>query len=500
MQDLGHFINGQVCIGKGNRFFPVIDPAKGEVIRRVSCATKQEVDICVSHAKAAFPKWAATPPVTRGKILSKFKRLIEEHEQELAELIGQEHGKSILEAKGSIDRGLDVLDYASNIAAHLKGDYLENVGRGIDCYSMRQPLGVSVGITPFNFPAMIPLWIGSIAIACGNAFILKPSERDPSCPFKLAELAKEAGIPDGIFNVIQGDKEVVDALLSHHDVHSVSFVGQTSTARYIQETAIYHGKRVQAFGGAKNHMLIMPDADINQTIDALIGAAYGSAGQRCMAISVALPVGDEVADALVEGLIPRIKALKIGSYEDKNAEMGPLITEAHHEKVRAYIEQGIKEGAELVVDGREFKHPNYPKGYFLGGCLFDHVKPGMSIYKEEIFGPVLSILRVKTYEEGLHLINAHPYGNGVALFTRDGDVARDFSNHVQAGMVGINVPIPVPVAQQSFGGWKNSAFADIGMHGQEGIRFFTKLKTITERWPSCMKEGVQFSLMTSEKK
>lgn len=500
MQDLGHFINGRAVSGKGNRFFPITNPASGEVIRRVSCATKQEVDDCVEKAQKAFLQWAETPPATRGKILGRFKYLLEEHENELAELIAQEHGKSLIEAKGSLARGLDVLDYATNIASHLKGDHFENVGRGIDCYAMRQPLGVCVGITPFNFPAMIPLWIGSIAMACGNVFILKPSERDPSCPLRMAELAYQAGLPEGVFNVIQGDKEVVDALLAHEHVKAISFVGQTSTARYIQENAIYHGKRVQAFGGAKNHMLIMPDADLNQSVDSLIGAAFGSAGERCMAISVAMPVGEKMAQDLVAALIPKIKDLKIGPYTDRNAEMGPLITDAHLEKVKSYIEQGMKEGAELLVDGRHFKHPEHPKGYFLGGCLFDHVKPNMSIYKEEIFGPVLCIVRVKSYQEGLDLINKHPYGNGVALFTRDGDTSRDFCNKVQAGMVGINVPIPVPVAQQSFGGWKSSSFADIGMHGPEGIRFFTKLKTITERWPSGIKDGVEFSLMTTEKK
>ncbi|MDP1724137.1 MAG: CoA-acylating methylmalonate-semialdehyde dehydrogenase [Alphaproteobacteria bacterium] len=500
MHDLGHFMSGKRISGKGNRSFPVMNPAKGEIIRHVTFATKQEIDEIVQNAQNAFPKWAETPPATRGKILSKFKNLLENHETEIATLIAEEHGKSILEAKGSLARGLDVLDYASNIAAHLKGDHLENVGRNIDCYSMRQPIGVCVGITPFNFPAMIPLWIGSIAIACGNAFILKPSERDPSCPLRIAELAYESGIPEGIFNVVQGDKEVVDILLAHPIVKTISFVGQTETARYIQETGIHYGKRVQAFGGAKNHMLIMPDTDLEQTIDALVGAAYGSAGERCMAISVAMPVGDQLADKLVAGLSAKIKNLKIGPYTDPDAEMGPLINQAHLEKVKNYIDQGIKDGAKLVVDGRSFQHPTEPKGYFLGGCLFDHVQPNMSIYKHEIFGPVLCIVRIKSYEEGLQLINSHPYGNGVALYTRDGDTARDFCNRVEAGMVGINVPVPVPVAQQSFGGWKNSSFADIGMHGMEGIRFFTKLKTVTERWPSGIRKGVEFSLLTTEHK
>lgn len=499
-QELGHFIQGKRVAARSNGSAPIYNPGTGEIIRSVAFATAPEIDECIASARKAFPAWRDTPPATRGKILAKFRSLLDAHEDELAQLIGEEHGKSIAEAKGSLSRGVDVLDFATNIAAHLKTDYCENVGRGVDCYSIRQPLGVVVGITPFNFPAMIPLWTGAIALATGNCFILKPSERDPSAPLLMAELAHEAGIPEGVFNVIQGDKDCVNHLLSAPGVDAISFVGQTSTARYIQETAIKHHKRVQAFGGAKNHMLVMPDADLEKTVDALIGAAYGSAGERCMAISVAVVVGDKEADRLVTALKPKVEALKIGLYSDAQAEMGPLITQIHREKVLGYVDQGVKEGAKLIIDGRGFKHPKYPEGFYVGGCLFDHVKPNMTIYKEEIFGPVLCIVRVADYETGLQLINDHPYGNGCAIFTQDGDAARDFQNRVEIGMVGVNVPIPVPVAQHSFGGWKDSAFADIGMHGMEGIRFCTKLKTITSRWPSGIRKGVEFGLRTTEKK
>lgn len=499
-QELGHFIKGKRTAARSNGSAPIYNPGTGEVIRQVGFATPQEIDECIASARAAFPGWRDTPPATRGKILAKFRNLIDKHEDELARLVGEEHGKSMVEAKGSISRGVDVLDFATNIASHLKTDYCENVGRGVDCYSIRQPLGVIVGITPFNFPAMIPLWTGAIALATGNCFILKPSERDPSCPLRMAELAHEAGIPEGVFNVIQGDKDCVNHLLRAPGVDGISFVGQTSTAKYIQETAIQHHKRVQAFGGAKNHMLVMPDADLDKTVDALIGAAYGSAGERCMAISVAVVVGDENADRLIAGLTPKVQGLKIGLFDDSNAEMGPLITAEHRKKVLAYVDAGIKEGAKLVIDGRGFKHDKYPDGFYMGGCLFDHVTSEMSIYQQEIFGPVLCVVRVPDYETGLKMINDHPYGNGCAIFTQDGDAARDFQNRVQVGMVGINVPIPVPVAQQSFGGWKDSSFADIGMHGMEGIRFCTKLKTITSRWPSGIRKGVEFGLNVTEKR
>lgn len=490
-----HFIDGARVPGRSGAYGPVYDPAQGHVIAHVPFANKAEVDAVVSSAAAAFEQWRAVPPSMRARILFQFRQAIEDHKDELATLISLEHGKSLVEAHGSLSRGCDVLDFACGMPAHLKGEYSENVGRQVDSYSIRQPLGVCVGITPFNFPGMIPLWTAPIAIACGNTFILKPSERAPSCGLRLAELAHEAGLPQGVFSVIQGEKEAVNALLHHPTVQAVSFVGQTATAEYVQQTAIQQGKRVQAFGGAKNHMLIMPDADLEQVVDALLGAAYGSAGQRCMAISVAVVVGDDVADDIITRLAPKVKNLKIGPYTDPAAEMGPLITREQLEKVRAYVDSGVQEGASLVVDGRSLFSAS-TGGFYLGGCLFDHVTPSMTIYQEEIFGPVLCVVRVKTYEEGLMLVDAHPYGNGVAIFTRDGDCARDFAQRVQVGMVGINVPIPVPVGYHSFGGWKRSIFADVGMHGQEGIRFYTKLKTVTARWPSGIRSGVEFSLPT----
>jgi malonate-semialdehyde dehydrogenase (acetylating) / methylmalonate-semialdehyde dehydrogenase len=494
-EDLQHFISGQRTVGQSSRFGDIYNPAIGEVIRRAPFASTQEVNDAVQSAKQAFPGWAATPAATRGKIMSKFKFLLEEHEEELATLISEEHGKSMVEARGSLQRGIDVLDFAAGIASHLKGDYSENVARRVDSYAIRQPLGVCVGITPFNFPGMIPLWMGSVAIACGNSFLMKPSEKTPSCPLRIAELGREAGLPAGVFNVLHGDKEAVNALLTHDDVAAISFVGQTATAQYIYETASKQGKRVQAFGGAKNHMVIMPDADQANVVDALIGAAYGSAGERCMAISVAVCVGEELADRVIGDLKSRVKALKVGPFTDELAEMGPLITKEHYESVKNYIQIGVDEGAELVVDGRR---QTEGAGYFLDGSLFDHVKPEMRIYKEEIFGPVLAVMRVPNYDAALELANNHPYGNGVAIFTRDGDTARDFVARVQVGMVGVNVPVPVPVAQHSFGGWKSSMFGDVGMHGMEGVRFFTKLKTVTQRWPSGIRAGVEFALPTTE--
>lgn len=493
---LFHYIAGQFYEGHPVRLGEIINPATEQIIGQVAHASLADVDYAVRAAESAFPTWSSTPPAARAKVLMKWRYLIEQHIEELADLIGQEHGKSKAEAVGSITRGIDVLEFACGIPTHLMGGYSSNVGRQVDSWSMRQPLGVVVAITPFNFPAMIPLWICSVAIACGNVVLLKPSERNPSCATLLAELALKAGLPKGVLNVIHGAKETVNALLEHPVVQAISFVGQTATADYIQQKATSHGKRVQAFGGAKNHALVMPDADLDSTVEAILGAAYGSTGERCMAISVVVTVGDAMADALITKLTPRIKALKIGKYTENSVEMGPLITKEHHQKVVSYIEAGVREGATLVIDGREVSVP--ANGYFLGGCLFDHVTPGMRIYEEEIFGPVLVVVRVSTYEEGLRIINQHHYANGVAIFTRDGDTARDFCDRVQVGMIGVNVPIPVPVGYHSFGGWKQSCFGDHGMHGMEGVRFFTKLKTVTSRWPSGIRQGVEFSLPTLE--
>ena len=456
-------------------------------------ASAAEVSAAIEVAKAAFPDWATTPPAARAKILFKFRQLIVDHMDELAELLAAEHGKTLPDAKGSATRGLEVVEFACGIPQLLKGEHNEGVARGVDCYTIRQPLGVCAGITPFNFPAMVPMWMFPVAIACGNTFVLKPSEKDPSAPLRLAELMTEAGLPDGVLNVVNGDKEAVDTLLGHPDVAAVSFVGSTAIGEYIYKTGCAHGKRVQALCGAKNHMVVMPDADLDQTVDAIIGSVYGSAGERCMAISVVVTVDDATADRLLEKLIPKVKALKIGPYTDASAEMGPLITGDHLNKVRGYIDSGLEQGAELVLDGRDYKVPGHEKGFFVGGSIFDKVTPQMKIYQEEIFGPVLSLVRAGSFEEALKLCSDHEYGNGAAIFTRDGDAAREFTSRVQIGMVGVNVPIPVPVAYHSFGGWKRSLFGDMHMHGPEGVRFFTKQKTITTRWPSGIREGAQFN-------
>ncbi len=491
-----HLIDGVEVSGKSQKSQPIINPSTEQILGYVPLANQEDVNQAVRAALDAFPPWADTPPAARAKILFKWRQLIDDHLDELAHLISSEHGKSNVEAVGSIQRGADVLEFACGIPSALKGEFSSNVGRQVDSYSIRQPVGVVAAITPFNFPAMIPLWIGSVAIACGNTIVLKPSERTPSAALFLAKLALKAGLPKGVLNILHGAKNAVTGLLTHPNVAAVSFVGQTSTAKYVQETAIAHGKRVQAFGGAKNHALVMPDADMDSTVDAILGAAYGSAGERCMAISVAVAVGDKTADTLIEKLSPKIKALKIDAPTNASAEMGPLITKEHHAKVHTFIDTGVKEGAALLIDGRALCVGK--TGYFLGGCLFDHVKTDMEIYQNEIFGPVLCIVRVQSYEEGLNLINNHAYANGVAIFTRDGDSARDFCHRIQVGMVGVNVPIPVPVGFHSFGGWKDSVFADHGMHGMEGVRFFTKLKTITSRWPSGIRQGVEFSLPTVE--
>jgi malonate-semialdehyde dehydrogenase (acetylating) / methylmalonate-semialdehyde dehydrogenase len=495
---IGHFINGRSLAGRSGRNAPVFNPASGEQLGTVSLASGEEVGAAVALARQAFPAWAATPPLRRARILNRFLRIAEDNIDKLSAIITREHGKVLSDAKGEIQRGLEVVEFAIGAPQLLKGEVTENVGTRVDSHSLRQPLGVVAGITPFNFPVMVPMWMFPVALACGNCFILKPSERDPSASLLIAEWLKDAGLPDGVFNVVQGDKEAVDALLHDPDVAAVSFVGSTPIARYIYETCALQGKRAQALGGAKNHMVIMPDADLDQAVDALMGAAYGSAGERCMAISVAVPIGDKTADALVARLVPKIKALKVGPGDDPQSEMGPLVTRQHLDKVRSYIDIGVLEGAALLVDGREAAISGNPNGFFLGGTLFDRVTSSMRIYKEEIFGPVLGITRVADYQTAAKLINEHEYGNGTAVFTRDGDAAREFAHQIQVGMVGVNVPIPVPMAFHSFGGWKASLFGDHHMHGMEGVRFYTRLKTITTRWPTGIRAGADFVMPTME--
>ena len=495
-REIGHFIGGKPVAGKSGRTGDVFNPTTGEVQGKVSLASTAEVEAAIANAAAAQPAWAAQNPQKRARVMFRFLDLVQREKDELARLLSSEHGKTVPDSHGDIQRGLEVVEFACGIPHLLKGEFTDNAGTGIDMYSMRQPLGVVAGITPFNFPAMIPLWKFAPAIACGNAFILKPSERDPGVPMRLAELMIEAGLPEGVLNVVNGDKEAVDAILTDPRIMAVGFVGSSAIAEYIYATGCAHGKRVQCFGGAKNHMIVMPDADMDQTVDALIGAGYGSAGERCMAISVAVPVGEKTADALVERLIPRVESLKIGPSTDPDADFGPVVTSQALERVKSYVANGVEEGADLVVDGRDFTMQGYENGFFMGGCLFDRVKPDMTIYKEEIFGPVLSVVRAKDYEEGLALATNHEYGNGVAIFTRDGDSARDFAARVQVGMVGINVPIPVPLAYHTFGGWKRSGFGDLNQHGPDSIRFYTKTKTVTSRWPSGTKEGAQFSIPT----
>ncbi len=496
MREIGHFIGGRPVAGTSGRTADIFQPMTGDVVARVALASPADVRAAVENAKAAQPAWAATNPQRRARVLMKFLGLVAREMDPLAELLAREHGKTIPDAKGDIQRGVEVVEFSCGIPHLMKGEYTDGAGPGIDIYSMRQPLGVVAGITPFNFPAMIPMWKFGPAIACGNAFILKPSERDPGVPMRLAELMIEAGLPAGILNVVNGDKEAVDAILDDPDIRAIGFVGSTPIAEYIYARGCGNGKRVQCFGGAKNHMIVMPDADMDQAVDALIGAGYGSAGERCMAISVAVPVGAATADRLMEKLVPRVEALKIGPSTDLAADYGPLVTKAHLQKVRDYVELGIKEGAKLVVDGRDFRMQGYENGFYMGGCLFDHVTAGMRIYKEEIFGPVLSVVRAKDYAEGLRLASDHEYGNGVAIFTRDGDAARDFAARVNVGMVGINVPIPVPLAYYTFGGWKHSGFGDLNQHGPDSVRFYTKTKTVTSRWPSGIKDGASFVIPT----
>ena len=494
--DINHYIAGERINGKGERRAPVFNPATGEESAHVRLASTDDVNAAVAASLQAFPDWSGTPPLRRARVLNKFLRILEERTDELAAIITAEHGKTISDAKGEIQRGAEVVEFATGAPQLLKGEFTDNVGTGVDSFSLRQPLGVVAGVTPFNFPAMVPMWMFPVALACGNCFILKPSERDPSASLKIAEWLTEAGLPKGVFNVVQGDKEAVDALLTHPDVQAISFVGSTPVARYVYETATRTGKRAQALGGAKNHMVVMPDADLDQAVDALMGAAYGSAGERCMAISVAVPVGEATANALVEKLIPRVRALKVGPGTDAEAEMGPLVTRQHRDKVSGYVDSGVAEGGKLLVDGRGLTLQGYENGFFIGGSLFDHVTADMKIYKEEIFGPVLCVVRAADHDSALKLVNEHEFGNGTAIFTRDGDTARDFAQNVKAGMVGINVPIPVPMAFHSFGGWKASLFGDHHMHGPEGVRFYTRLKTVTSRWPTGIRAGAQFVMPT----
>jgi malonate-semialdehyde dehydrogenase (acetylating) / methylmalonate-semialdehyde dehydrogenase len=495
--DVGHYIAGEFTGGASARRQPVYNPATGAVARQVLLASESDVTAAVAAAKKAFPAWADSAPIRRARVLQKFLELLNQHRDTLAAMITGEHGKVFTDAQGEVARGIEIVEFACGVPQLLKGDYTEQVSTGIDNWTMRQPLGVVAGITPFNFPCMVPCWMFPLALACGNSFILKPSERDPSASLFMAELLKQAGLPDGVFNVVQGDKVAVDALLTHPDVKALSFVGSTPIAHYIYETGARNGKRVQALGGAKNHMVVMPDADLDQAVDALVGSAYGSAGERCMAISVAVLVGD-VADKIVPKLAERAKALKIKNGMALDAELGPVITQQAKERIEGYIETGVKEGAKLVVDGRGTTIPGHEGGFFTGGTLFDHVTPTMRIYKEEIFGPVLSCVRAHDFAEAIQLVNDHEFGNGVACFTRDGNVAREFSRRVQVGMVGINIPIPVPMAWHGFGGWKKSLFGDMHAYGEEGVRFYTKQKSVMQRWPESTPKGAEFTMPVSK--
>jgi len=495
MKLIEHFINGKKFLGNSKRTSKIYNPATGEQSAEVKLASTLEVNQAVENAKKAFESWSSRPPLQRARVMFKFKELIEKNTDELTKLIVLEHGKVYDDAKGSLTRGLEVVEYACGIPQVLKGEFTENVGTNVDSWSVRQPLGVCAGITPFNFPAMVPMWMFPMAIACGNTFILKPSEKDPSCSIRLAELLFDAGLPEGVFNVVNGDKEAVDALIKNKDVVAMSFVGSTPVAKYIYENCAKNEKRVQALGGAKNHCVVMPDCDLDQAVNGLMGAAYGSAGERCMAQSVAVAVGN-IGDELVKKLSKKVESLKVGPGLDKKSEMGPLVTKEHLEKVKNYVDIGEKEGAKLLVDGRNLKLQGYEKGYYMGGCLFDHVKKNMQIYKEEIFGPVLSVVRAKDFSEALNLVNDHEFGNGASIFTRDGNSGRTFSSKAKIGMVGINIPIPVPMAFHSFGGWKRSLFGDQHMHGPEGVRFYTKLKTVTAKWPSGSRSNPEFVMPT----
>ncbi|TMH34282.1 MAG: CoA-acylating methylmalonate-semialdehyde dehydrogenase [Betaproteobacteria bacterium] len=495
--EVGHYINGRSVASTSGRRQAVYNPATGAVARQVALGSVDEVNAAAAAAQAAFPAWADTPPIRRARVLNNFLALLNEHKDTLAAMITAEHGKVFTDAQGEVSRGIDIVEFACGVPQLLKGDFTDQVSTGIDNWTLRQPLGVVAGITPFNFPCMVPMWMFPVAIACGNSFILKPSERDPSASLFIADLLQQAGLPDGVFNVVQGDKVVVDALLAHPNVKALSFVGSTPIAQYIYETGAHHGKRVQALGGAKNHMVVMPDADLDQAVDALIGAAYGSAGERCMAISVAVLVGD-VGDKIVPKLAERARALKINNGMELDAEMGPVVTREALQRIEGYIGIGIEEGATLVVDGRGHKVPGHESGFFTGGTLLDHVTPAMRVYREEIFGPVLSCVRAKDLGEAVKLVNEHEYGNGVACYTRDGNVAREFARRIQVGMVGINVPIPVPMAWHGFGGWKRSLFGDMHAYGEEGVRFYTKQKSIMQRWPESTAKGAEFVMPTAK--
>jgi malonate-semialdehyde dehydrogenase (acetylating)/methylmalonate-semialdehyde dehydrogenase len=501
ISNIPHWINGEPAAGSASRTQEVFNPASGAVTGRVALANAADVNAAVAAAQSAFPAWADTPPIRRARVMFKFLELVNQRKDELARLITLEHGKVFTDAQGEVARGIDIIEFACGIPQLLKGDFSDQVSTGMDNWTLRQPLGVVAGITPFNFPVMVPMWMFPVAIAAGNSFVLKPSPIDPSASLLMADLLKEAGLPDGVFNVVQGDKEAVDALLVHPDVKAVSFVGSTPIANYIYETGAHHGKRVQALGGAKNHMVVMPDADLDQAVDALIGAAYGSAGERCMAISVAVLVGD-VGDKIVPLLKQRAEALKVKNGLELDAEMGPIVTRTAHDRITGYIEAGEKEGAKLLVDGRGFKGQaagaGCEAGFWMGGTLFDHVTPSMRIYKEEIFGPVLSCVRAKDFAEAVQLINDHEFGNGTSCFTRDGNVAREFARRIQVGMVGINVPIPVPMAWHGFGGWKKSLFGDMHAYGEEGVRFYTKQKSIMQRWPESIGKGAEFVMPTAK--
>jgi malonate-semialdehyde dehydrogenase (acetylating)/methylmalonate-semialdehyde dehydrogenase len=497
MQELTHFIDGEHVKGTSGRFADVYNPATGEVQSSVPLANQAEMQKAVDSAKAAQPGWAATNPQRRARVLMKFVDLLNRDMDKLAVALSKEHGKTVPDAKGDVIRGLEVAEFCIGAPHLLKGEYTDGAGPEIDMYSLRQPVGIAAGITPFNFPAMIPMWKFCPALACGNAFILKPSERDPSVPLMLAELMIEAGLPKGLLNVVNGDKESVDAILDHEDIGAVGFVGSTPIAQYVYSRGTANGKRVQCFGGAKNHMIIMPDADMDQAVDALVGAGYGAAGERCMAVSVAVPVGEDTANRLIEKLAPRVEALKIAPYTDgDDADFGPVVTKEAQQRILGLIDRGVEEGATLAVDGRGFTMQGYENGFFVGGCLFDNVTKDMDIYKTEIFGPVLSTVRAETYEEAIQLALDHEYGNGVAIFTRDGDTARNFVNRINIGMVGVNVPIPVPLAYHTFGGWKKSVFGDLNQHGPDAFKFYTRTKTVTSRWPTGIKEGAEFSIPT----
>lgn len=496
-KELTHYIGGKHVKGKSGRFGDVYNPATGEFSGQVPLASEEEVTACIENANAAFPGWADTPAPKRAAVMFAMRQVMTEKKDALAEAISLEHGKTFEDALGELQRGIDVVEFACGIPHLMKGELSPNVGGDIDTFSIREPLGVVGGITPFNFPVMVPCWMGVMAVACGNAFICKPSERDPSSALMMGELWTEAGLPDGIWNVLNGDKVAVDGLLTHPDVPAISFVGSTAIGEYVYQTGTAHNKRVQAFCGAKNHMIVMPDANMDQAVDALMGAGYGSAGERCMAISVAVPVGEGTADALVERLKPRVQALKIGAYNDADADMGPVITGEAKARIEGFIAQGEKEGADLVVDGRGVSLQGYENGFFLGGSLFDRVTPDMEIYKQEIFGPVLSVARAGDFDQAVAMVNGHEYGNGVAIFTQDGDAARAFSNQVDVGMIGVNVPIPVPMAFHHFGGSKRSKFGDSQMHGPQSVHFFTKMKTVSARWPSGIKDGAQFTMPTN---